>query len=385
MKIGILTYYYSDNYGALMQAYALRQWFISNGVTANFLPYHPSYVEEGGRFDRPWRLSLWRKNVTILYMRLSHLRRQILGDKAQHIAFESFRTEHLGMSSPRLRDGASLEAIVRSYDMLVCGSDQIWNPSIQRGFDPIYFLDIPGSEGIHKVAYAPSFGRSAIEPVYLEELGRLLSGLDAVSVREASGLAILEAAGFDQCSAKVVPDPTILLGQFDKLLGTDDKQQDESVFCYALRTDEVIRGVAERVASIFAAPLNSPRGGRQRWRDIGHGVELGPVEWLRMLSRSRIVVSNSFHGVALSVVLRKPFIAVALPGKRAGMNARVKNLLDAVGLTERLIETVNVEEVRRLVETPIDWDAANARIAGIRSKAEAFLHFQIAAVRSKLS
>lgn len=385
MNIGILTYHFSDNYGALMQAYALRQWFISNGVNANFLPYHPSYVEEGGRLDRPWRLSLWRKNVTILYMRLSHLRRQILGDKAQQIAFEAFRAEHLGISSPRLSDGASLEAIVRSYDMLVCGSDQIWNPSIQRGLDPVYFLDIPGSEGIRKVAYAPSFGRSAIEPDYLEELGRLLSGLDAVSVREASGLAILDAAGFDKCSSLVVPDPTILLGQFDNLLDTDEKLQDENVFCYALRTDEVIRDVAECVASIFAAPLYSPRGGRQRWRDIGHGVEPGPVEWLRMLSRSRIVISNSFHGVALSVVLRKPFIAVALPGKRAGMNARVENLLDAVGLAERLIKAVNVEELRRLVETPIDWDAANARIAGIRSKAEAFLHFQIEAVRRKLS
>lgn len=385
LKIAILTYHFSDNYGALFQAYSLRQWFIINGVDADFLPYHPSYVEEGGNFDRPWRLSLWRKNATILYMRLSHLRRQILGDKAQHISFDSFRTRHLGISGSRLRDGASLESIVRSYDMLVCGSDQIWNPSIQRGLDPVYFLDIPGSEGIHKVAYAPSFGRSAIEPVYLEELGRLLSGLDAVSVREASGLAILEAAGFDQGSAKVVPDPTILLGQFDELLGMEDKQQDGSVFCYALRTDEVIRGVAERVAAIFDAPLYSPRGAHQRWRDIGHGVTPGPVDWLKMLSRSRIVVSNSFHGVALSVVLRKPFIAVALPGKRAGMNARVKNLLEAVGLSERLVETNNLEDVRRLVETPIDWVSANARIAVIRSKAEAFLHFQIAAVRSKLS
>lgn len=278
MKIGILTYHFSDNYGALMQAYALRNWFLGRGVTAEFVNYHPDYVEEGGPLDRPWKPELWRKNATIFYMKLSHLQRQLFGDRAQRIGFAQFRQEHLGVKGPRLRHAAELRRGIGNFDMLVCGSDQIWNPSIQRGLDPVYFLDISGSEAARKVAY-------------------------------------------------------------------------------------------------------SPRNTHQRWRDIGQGVVPGPVEWLVMLSRARLVVSNSFHGVALSLVLNKPFIAVALPGKRVGLNARVQNLLKVAGLQDRVIDTVDPDRIRRLIEAPIDWEATNVRLAAVRAEAEAYLDAEIAAAR----
>src|SRR5690606_38240335 len=134
-------------------------------------------------------------------------------------------------------------------------------------------------------------------------------------VREISGLDILESAGLPRHRASVVPDPTILLGNFSTVL-QGELQQDGSVFCYALRSDEVIRDVAEAAARYLGGPLYAPRNSRQRWRDIGEGITPGPIEWIRMLARAQLVVSNSFHGIALSIVLNRPFIAVALPGKR---------------------------------------------------------------------
>lgn len=384
MKVGILTYHFSDNYGALFQAYALRKWLCDRGVVADFVNYQPTYVEEGGKFDRPWKPSLWRKNATILYMRQAHLRRKFFNDRAQHDAFEQFRAEHLGVSGPRLRSANALAPNIAEYDLLICGSDQIWNPSIQRGLDPVYFLDIPGSIGLHKVAYAPSFGRAVIDPGHHAELKRLVGGLNAVSVREASGLNILETAGMARETASVVPDPTILLGKFDELI-EDGCAIDNSVFCYALRTDEVIREVAVAAAYRTGGRLFAPRNSHQRWRDIGEGVVPGPVEWLRMLARAKVVVSNSFHGIALSVVLNKPFIAVALPGKRAGMNARAMNLLTFSGLTDRLIDGTNRDRINELIDTPIDWTSVNARLSSARSDAEAYLAFEIAAARANRS
>lgn len=243
MKVGILTYHFSENYGALFQAYALREWFIGRGLTAEFVNYHPSYVEQGGSLDQPWKLSLWRKNATILYMKQAYLRRKFFGDKAQRERFEGFRRNVLGATGPRLKRSQDLAPEMARYNMLFCGSDQIWNPSIQRGLDPVYFLDIPGADHARKVAYAPSFGRCAIEPEYNAELAVLVGKLDGVSVRETTGLDVLDAAGIARECACVVPDPTVLLGSFDKLLG-DDVTPDDSVFCYALRTDEVIRNVA---------------------------------------------------------------------------------------------------------------------------------------------
>jgi hypothetical protein len=263
------------------------------------------------------------------------------------------------------------------YSLLFCGSDQIWNPSIQGGLDPVYFLDIPGAEHARKVAYAPSFGRNAIEPEYNAKLAALVDRLDGISVREAKGLDVLEAVGITRDRVCVVPDPTVLLGGFDELLGGAVTPSD-SVFCYALRTDEVIRDVAMEIVRLTGGVLHTPRTTHQRWSDIGQGITPGPVEWLQTLAQARVVVSNSFHGVALSVVLNRPFIAVSLPGKRAKMNARVQNLLAIAGLTDRILETSDPARVRALVDAPIDWEAANCRLASVRTEAEAYLDAHIA-------
>jgi hypothetical protein len=376
MHVGLLTYHFSDNYGALMQAYALRAWLLARGVSAEFIDYRPAYVEQGGPLDRPWKLSHWRKNATILYMRANALRRRALASPVQVQAFESFREEYLGVLGPGLSSPAAVSEVGDKFDVLICGSDQIWNPSPQRGLDPIYFLDIPGTERARKVAYAPSFGRTTIENRFLPEVSRLVGGLDAVSVREASGLDILEAAGVPRTRARVVPDPTILHGRFDELLGSEDISADP-VFCYALRTDELIRDVAGQVGSLIGSRVRSPRTSHQRWTSIGDGVQVGPVEWLRMLATARVIVSNSFHGVAMSIVLNKHFLAVSLPGKRAPLNARVLNLLEQLGLSDRMAFSTDTASVRQLVETPIDWVAVNARVEEVRAAAEAYLNHEV--------
>lgn len=374
LRVGLLTYHFYDNFGAVLQAYALRKWFLNEGINAAFVDYHPCYVEGGGAFERPWKRSLWRKNATVLYIKLNYIRQRLFGERQQRAAFSAFRQEHLGIRGQRRRDGDSLTQEVKVCHMLVCGSDQIWNPSVQCGLDPIYFLEIPGSRGVRKVAYAPSFGRAEIESEHVPELTRLLRGLDAISVRERSGLGILAQAGI--ANACVVPDPTILLGDFSDLTG-GKIESDGSVFCYALRSDEVIRDVAMSAARQSGCSLRSARNPHQRWRDIGEGVSPGPLEWLRMLSRSRFVVSNSFHGVALSVILNRPFIAVTLPGKKTSLNARTLNLLECTGLMDRFVTDADPERVAALLDSPVDWTVVNTSLAEQRKIGEKYLRREI--------
>ena len=166
MRIGILTYHFSDNYGALLQAYALRKWFLDRGADASFINYHPRYVEEGGEFGKFWHLTSWRKNATIAYMRLSHYHRILFGSRRQRASFDGFRKLHLGISGERIEHLDEVEHVAQEFDLLVCGSDQIWNPSVQRGLDPIYFLDFKAGKEARKISYAPSFGRGEIEVEY---------------------------------------------------------------------------------------------------------------------------------------------------------------------------------------------------------------------------
>ena len=182
----------------------------ASGIEAEFVNYHPSYVEEGA-LDRPWKPSFGAKMLQF-YVKQAYLRHRLFGNRSQRARFKMFRREMLGVTGPRLGMW-DLVPEMAQYDMLVCGSDQIWNPSIQRGLDPVYFLDIPGTDDIHKVAYAPSFGRTEIEPEFHDKLPRLVSRMNGISVREATGLDILEKAGIERDRCLVMPDPTIFARQ----------------------------------------------------------------------------------------------------------------------------------------------------------------------------
>lgn len=375
MKVRLLTYHFSDNYGALFQAYALREWFLRRGHDAEFINYHPRYVEEGGDFDQLLDLRKWKKNLTIGYLKLSHTYWSVFGSARQRLAFDTFRRDYLGVTGARLLDAGALGE--ENADLLLCGSDQIWNPSVQKGLDPVYFLEFAGASRARRISYAPSFGRAALEPAFHAEAGRLIGNLDAVSVREQSGVKIIrELTGRD---AQCVPDPTILLGDFNDLLG-QRAHPGQHVFCYALRSAEGIREVAVHVARTDGTPLISPVSSRQRWKPIGTAVEPGPVEWLRMLDSSATVVTNSFHGVALSIILNKPFLAVVLPGKKGALNERVRNVLEKTGLTDRALASTDTALIDRVLHREIDWRAVNERLAVLRNQGESFLERQIDAV-----
>src|SRR5882757_10927546 len=102
-KIGILTFHFSDHYGALMQAYGLRTWLIRNGAKADFVNYHPYYVEDGGSFAWSLKPAAWKANLKIAYLKLSAWRRRLFGNRRQRALFEEFRRNELGVGTRPLR------------------------------------------------------------------------------------------------------------------------------------------------------------------------------------------------------------------------------------------------------------------------------------------
>ena len=370
MRVKLFTYHFSDNYGALIQAYALRKWFMNCSIDAQFINYHPRYVEEGGDYDEFFNPRKWKKNLTISYLKATSLYGSLCGSATQHKAFDDFRKQYLGVTGSRLLDADQLVGAIDA-DMLVCGSDQIWSPSVQRGLDPVYFLDFPFVEGIRKISYAPSFGRAQLAPQFHVEARRLISQLDGISVREDSGVEIVRAVSGRE--AQCVPDPTILLGDFHELLGPISPTQDNHIFCYALRTSEVIREVAEHVAKVNGVRLLSSRTAHQRWKAIGTSSELGPIEWLQQIYSSSMVITNSFHGVALSVIFNKPFLFVALSGKRDALNERVNNLLTYLDLNNRVVRSSNFDKIDEMLTRSIDWFEVNKKLALMRETGSGFL------------
>lgn len=376
MKIGILTFHFSENFGALLQAYALRKWFTDHGHVAEFIPYHPAHVEEGGSVQLSLTASALKANAKILYLKSAAFLHSHFGNKTQAIRFAEFRANQLGISGAPLRTIAELEAISSRYDLIVAGSDQIWSPSVQYGFDPAYFLSFAKHSSARLVSYAASFGRDKLSPQELEALAPLLRHLSSISVRELSGVGLVKAASGR--NAACVPDPTLLHEQYSELLHTSDDNRSGHIFCYALRTAEVIRDVAETTSQTLSAPIISPYNVHRRWREIGQTVHPGPAEWVSQLANASFVVTNSFHGTVFSILFRKPFLVAELPGSRAAMNARSRNLLGQLGLMDRFVGTDHLPMVRTLIGTPINWDTVAAKQEILRQSGASFLEDELA-------
>lgn len=382
-RVGIITFHFSDNFGALMQAYGLREWLRRNGCEAEFINYHPDHVENGGAFDGLLRPGRFRRNLKVLYLKLSALQRRLLGNREQKELLDAFRLHELGVVTPTLKTRGAVETFLATpqgrFDVLVCGSDQIWSPSLQHGLDPVYFLAMKNAGGARRIAYAPSFGRASLEPAYRDEVRRCLEAVKGLSVREASGVQIVRELTGRSCSC--VPDPTILLGDFSDLIAQSGAVDEGHVFCYALRTGTAIREATQIIAEATGRPIISPYNVHRRWKEIGKTAYPSPAGWAALIDRSLCVVTNSFHGAVFSILRQKPFLAIGLPGDKTDLNERVLHLLGQLDLSSRFIPADEIGSSRERMNAPIDWDDVGNRIEAMRATGAEYLKTQLAELR----
>lgn len=384
-KIGLFTYHFSDNFGAGLQAYGLREWLRRQGAEAQFVNYHPSHVEAGGSFQSPFKAGGLKANLKIVYLWLSRLRHEMFGDAQQKDLFVKFQRDTLGVTGPRLPSSNAVDAFLSSpagkFDLLLCGSDQIWAPSQQFGIDPVYYLHFPGgAQGARRASYAPSFGRATLNASFEVAAKHYLAAFDGLSAREKSGVdTVKRLSGRD---VAWVPDPTILLGDFAPFVESHGGDVGENhVFCYALRTGTDIRDVAIAASTTLGAPILSPFNPHRRWREIGTTIFPSPEQWVAHLAKSKFVVTNSFHGTVFSILFRKPFLTVELPGTRAGLNERSRSLLKALGLEDRMVDGSDAKLVQTMIERPIDWSSVEPRLLDLQEAGRSYLDAQLAAVK----
>lgn len=382
LRVGILTYHFSDNFGALMQAYGLRRWLMSQGCEVEFINYHPTYVEGGGDLLGSIRRLNPKAFLKSAFLAVVSVKQALSGQRGHLTQFVRFQNETLGVAGPAFPDKKSVENFLSrpegQFGMLICGSDQVWAPSPQFGIDPVYYLAFSKlNPHLRRVAYAPSFGKGSLDKQYRAEVSSYLNELDGLAARERSGVAIVEE--LTGRPAAWVPDPTILLGDFSELAQAGGSLVgDGHVFCYTLRSPEGIRNIATMAGKHFDGEVLSPYNPHRRWREIGRTIYPSPEGWVSFLSRSRFVVTNSFHGTVFSILFRKPFLTVGLPGKRAPLNERSKNLLSALGIEDRLVLSGDFAKAKEMFDRPIDWSSVEARLAEMQASGRNYLSEQIA-------
>ena len=198
MKTGLVTFYHIHHYGALLQAYATERSVERCGSQCEIVDYYVN--QNNDLFRRPTGLGSAAADV--------HTALHYAPLKARYQRFEEFSKQYLRISGHRFESLEELKNAELPYDVILSGSDQIWNPKIfpDGRFDPVFFGAFSRRR---KIAYAPSFGIPHVPEGMEEELRGYLAGFSHVSVRERQGQVIVE-----EVTGKTVPvvlDPTLLL------------------------------------------------------------------------------------------------------------------------------------------------------------------------------
>jgi hypothetical protein len=349
LRVATITFHWATNYGAVLQAYALQEYLVQLGMDVEIIDYRPA------------------RNIFL--RSLDRVRRGRFTDFVTEARLREFRQDHLKMSSRTYRSSRSLRYVGNAYAVYVCGSDQIWNESFiwhAEGRPTLsYYLHFV-ADGRRRVSYAASFGADHLSPAAVSLVQPRLAKFSALSVRENTGRAILGSMGFD---ATVVVDPTLMLdgASYEALIPDYTLEERRGVYSYILHTGQsTVLGVEDRVRRRYRdVPV------RTGWRQRPGGM----LEWLAGIRNSEIVVTNSFHGVALSVIFHTPFIVVPVEGST--MNDRLSTLLGALDLGGRVVADLDDNRILRLCEERIDWERVDAAVESLRTKAESFLRSAI--------
>ena len=351
-KVGIATFYHESHPGAVLQAYALSKTLNHLGHGAEMIAYH-----------RPVRGG----NSSSIKQQLIRITTQ--ADR-RDAAYKQFRTQFLRETPRTYFSYKALAEHPPTTAAYICGSDQIWNPALLAGhdYDPAYFLQF-GTDAVPRIAYAASFGGHQPDKAQAEQLRKYLARFTHISVREPEGQAFLK--NLLGRNVALTLDPTLLPDNYNELLPTASQTEtDGYVLLYGLQHSPEIQMTAKSVADYMNKPLWSCGGPLLFWKRAGiRKPETDPLQWLKQINGASVVVTNSYHGMIFSLLMRKRVVVVPLQGSNSASNERLFHLCDVLGIREQVIP----KELRQSLAKDMDWDTFDARLAEQRQASIAFL------------
>lgn len=333
----ILSFQFADNYGALLQIYALQTVLEREGLRTEIINFKPYKLEEPYRTKINFKKSVeYNGLINSLKLGLAKLinSKKINNKRA---SFDLFRNEYLNLTKDAFKEYEDLEKANFSYDFYFVGSDQVWNPDFFKYTDGAYFLEFASQS--KKISYAASVAKS-IDSDFEDYFTRYLPDFKAVSVREESSKNELEKLVDIEVSTTL--DPSLLLTKNEwKAIINNDTIYDPFILIYDLEPSNTIIELANNLSKQTGLKIVSYSDSDQFEKKYFSFNEMGPNDFIKLFNDSEYVITSSFHGTAFSLIFEKKFYTV--PHSTRGV--RMINLLEDVGLLNRLITESNLETV----------------------------------------
>ena len=360
-KIGIITYHFAQNYGSVIQCYALQEFLKSKGYGVSVI----NFVSKEQEKNNSCSSGIKGKIKNIVFYKIRKERRKKLE------AFLNFRKMNLN-ETKKITTINDFEKLVKSekYNVLISGSDQVFNPNILDYNDAFV---IPFKTSSIKVAYAASLGNAKEK-----ELLTLKSNIEKfqkISLRESTDKEIFESVIKRKVS--IVCDPVFLLSQDDwiKRINNFESNYVDSenyLLCYFIHKtyiEDAIK-IAESIATQKKLKLKIINAGYGKYsfrKDVMVGC--GPEDFLKLFKNASYICTDSFHGTSFSIILNKNFNCIDT--SQNTKDTRRKNLLEKFNLINRLcyVEDKNIDTA------DINYKKINETILKYSNSSKKFLEF----------
>ena len=359
-KVGIITVHRNVNYGANLQAFASCKFINNAGYNAEIIDYYPPEIDKDNYLFSWLKLSYDHgKSKSVLHnLKLITALALSAPEKNKRLkSFYSFRKNHCRLSP----EYTSFEEIQNgNYTDVVCGSDQVWNPDITDGIRSLYFGDVNGAT--NKISYAASLGRESYNESDEKKAAELIRKMDYVSVREEKSIDYIKnISGKDVVG---VCDPVFLLEkeEYEKI-AKPLKVKKPYLLVYSVIYNQSMLESAKKYAEQKGLTLVEICPNKKRSENHIQFTEKSPEEFLGAIKDAEIVVTNSFHGTAFSLIFQKEFYV--FDNKARG--SRITNILNKAGLEGRIVED-EIEEA-----LPIDYEIVNEKLNDYIEPSKQFL------------
>jgi len=358
IKIGLVTFFKSCNYGVWLQAYATQQFLLNLGYDVEIINYCNEFENA--------KLKYAYKEGNSKFGYITSFLKSFLFGKVRYYnkGFKRNINKYYRLSKEysSIKDMENLE-----YDVLIVGSDQVWNPLITNGLEDVFLLNFGGKK--KKISFASSMGSSSPEGDEERKLLNALNDFSSISVREEFAKEYLENR--IQKDIKVVLDPTFMLDRNYWVCHLAEKSkyytcEEKYILTYFISYEKYKEECVQYVED-YAKKMNLPVYSIQFSRYFSKGNHkkiLGASisDFVALMMNADLVITDSFHGTAMSINMNKSFVV----WNNSNNPARIINLLDKLDLSSRIKMNPNDYSV-------VDFSLINKKIDELRSDAITWL------------
>ena len=332
MRVAIMTFHRANNLGAVLQASALLKYIHDLIGNCEIIDYYPNN-DIPTKYKGIMFILKCFKRIAIFHFTSK--------DRKKQIKFNEYRLKYYSLSDKQYLGDSGIANAHFDYDVIISGSDQILNTTL-TGNSKAYYLGFFNGK---KISYASSFGRKDVSKEEIELIRNELPEFTALSVREQSGADIIKRE--IGRAPQLVLDPVFLLGkeEWSKRCNEELNLPNKYIFVYSMEVSPILENAVSTMKKELGLPVIVVRGGGKPGLIEGkEDSACGPEEFLRYIRDAELVITNSFHGTAFSLIFEKKFICVA----HSTRNARLENILHLINQGEKMI-SYSLEEYNNKV------------------------------------